>query len=141
LALWSANVAANNYSGTALSIERIFESPSLQGAAQKELQVSPDGKRVTFLQGKKDDYERLDPWEYVIKSAKTQLLFDSDDLSTGPEILSEEEKAGFERMRLGGSGIVSYQWSDDGKALLFPLARNAFYYRLGDKKTQQINHR
>ena len=62
LAVWSANVAANSHSGTALS-ERIFESPSLQGAAQKELQASPDGKRVTFLQGKKDDYERLDLWE------------------------------------------------------------------------------
>jgi dipeptidyl-peptidase-4 len=140
LAVWSANVAANKHSGTALSIERIFESPSLQGTAQKELQVSPDGKRVTFLQGKKDDYERLDLWEYDIKSGKTQLLFDSDDLSTGPEILSDEEKARRERMRLSGSGIVSYQWSDDGKALLFPLAGNAFYYRLGDKKAQQILH-
>jgi dipeptidyl-peptidase-4 len=140
LAVWSANVAANKHSGTALSIERIFESPSLQGAAQKELQVSPDGKRVTFLQGKKDDYERLDLWEYDIKSGKTQLLFDSDDLGTGPEILSDEEKARRERMRLSGSGIVSYQWSDDGKALLFPLAGDAFYYRLGDEKAQQILH-
>jgi dipeptidyl-peptidase-4 len=140
LAVWSSNVVANNHSGTALSIERIFESPSLQGAAQKKLQVSPDGKRVTFLQGKKDDYERLDLWEYDIKSGKTQLLFDSDDLSTGPEILSDEEKARRERMRLSGSGIVSYQWSDDGKALLFPLAGDAFYYRLGDKKAQQILH-
>ncbi|MFT6992493.1 MAG: dipeptidyl-peptidase-4 [Paraglaciecola sp.] len=61
-----------------------------------------------------------------IKSGKTQLLFDSDDLCTGPEILSDEEKARRERMHLSGSGIVSYQWSDDGKALLFPLAGNAF---------------
>jgi dipeptidyl-peptidase-4 len=138
LAVWSANAVANNHSKLALSIERIFESPSLQGPAQKKLQVSPDGKRVTFLQGKKTDYERLDLWEYDIKSRKTQLLFDSNDLSTGPEILSDEEKARRERMRLSGSGIVSYEWSDDGKALLFPLAGDAFYYRLGDKEAQQI---
>ena len=138
LALCSANAVANNHSKLALSIERIFESPSLQGPAQIKLQVSPDGKRVTFLQGKKTDYERLDLWEYDIKSRKTQLLFDSNDLSTGPEILSNEEKARRERMRLSGSGIVSYEWSDDGKALLFSLAGDAFYYRLGDKKTQQI---
>ena len=138
MVIWSANVVANNYPESALSIERIFESPSLQGAAQKELQVSPDGKRVTFLQGKKDDYERLDLWEYDMKSGKTQLLFDSDDLSAGPEILSDEEKARRERIRFSGSGIVSYQWSNDGKALLFPLSGDAYYYRLGDKKAQQV---
>ena len=90
------------------------------------------------MQGKKTDYERLDLWEYVIESGKTQLLFDSDDLSTGPEILSDEEKARRERMRLSGSGIVSYQWSNDGKALLFPLSGDAYYYRLGDKKAEQV---
>ena len=73
LALWSASVAANKHSGTELSIERIFESPSLQGAAQKELQVSPDGKRVTFLQGKKDNYERLDLWGTSSKAVKHSI--------------------------------------------------------------------
>jgi dipeptidyl-peptidase-4 len=138
LAVWSVNVAGNNHPVSTLTIERIFQSPSLQGASQKKLQVSPDGKRVTFLQGKKTDYERLDLWEYDINSGKTQLLFDSDDLSSGPEILSDEEKARRERMRLSGSGIVSYQWSNDGKALLFPLSGDAYYYRLGDKKAQQV---
>ena len=53
LSLWSANVVSNNHPESVLGIERIFQSPSLQGVAQKKLQVSPDGKRVTFLQGKK----------------------------------------------------------------------------------------
>jgi dipeptidyl-peptidase-4 len=66
LAVWSVNVAGNNHPVSTLTIERIFQSPSLQGASQKKLQVSPDGKRVTFLQGKKTDYERLDLWEYDI---------------------------------------------------------------------------
>jgi dipeptidyl-peptidase-4 len=121
-----------------LSIERIFQSPALEGSAPKSLKVSPDGKRVTFLQGKKDDYERYDLWEYDIASGETQLLFDSDTLHSGPEILSDEEKARRERMRLSGSGIVSYHWSNDGKALLFPLAGDAYYFRLADKEAQQI---
>lgn len=107
LAVCSANAVGKNHTESALSIERIFQSPSLEGSSQKKLQVSPDGKRVTFLQGKKTDYERLDLWEYDIKSGKTQILFDSDDLSSGPEILSDEEKARRERMRLSGSGIIS----------------------------------
>ena len=53
-------------------------------------------------------------------------------------MLSDEEKARRERMRLKGSGIVSYQWSSDGKGLLFPLAGDLFYYRLGDEKARQL---
>ena len=138
LAAWSVNVASHNHQEPSMNIERIFQSPSLEGTEKRELQVSPDGKRVTFLQGKKTDYERLDLWEYEVDSGKTQMLFNSDDLSSGPEELSDEEKARRERMRLKGSGIVSYQWSADGKALLFPLGGDAYYYRLGDDKAQQI---
>ena len=41
-------------------------------------------------------------------------------------------------MRLSGSGIVSYQWSDDGKALLFPLGGDVFYHKLGEKGAKQL---
>lgn len=121
-----------------LTIERIFDSPALEGSSANNVKVSPDGKRVTFLQGKTTDYERYDLWEYNIATGNTQMLFNSDDLHSGPEALSDEEKARRERMRLSGSGIVNYFWSDDGKALLFPLAGDAYYFRLGDEKAQKI---
>ncbi|WP_407669346.1 S9 family peptidase [Paraglaciecola hydrolytica] len=121
-----------------LSIERIFTSPALDGSAPRNLKISPDGKRVTFLQGKSSDYERLDLWEYDLKTKKTQILFNSDDLSSGPEALSDEEKARRERMRLSGTGIVSYEWSPDGTALLFPLAGDLYYFKLGAKKALQL---
>ena len=121
-----------------LSIERIFTSPALDGSAPRNLKISPDGKRVTFLQGKSSDYERLDLWEYDLKTKKTQILFNSDDLSSGPEALSDEEKARRERMRLSGTGIVSYEWSKDGTALLFPLAGDLYYFKLGAKKALQL---
>ena len=121
-----------------LTIERIFSSPSLDGNAPRSLKVSPDGQRVTFLKGKQTDYERLDLWEYHIQSGETRMLFDSNDLQSGEEVLSDEEKARRERMRLSGSGIVSYQWSDDGKALLFPLGGDVFYHKLGEKGAKQL---
>lgn len=121
-----------------LSIERIFESPALAGTQPKSLKVSPDGKRVTFLLGKKSDHKRYDLWEYNLATKQTQLLFDSDDLFSGKEILSDEEKARRERMRVSGSGIMEYYWSDDGSALLFPLAGDAYYFRLGDKKAKRL---
>ncbi len=121
-----------------LTVERIYSSPSLDGASIRGLKISPDGTRVTFLKGKESDYERLDLWEYHLKSGKTRLLFDSDDLHSGAEVLSDEEKARRERLRLKGSGIVSYTWSKDGKALLFPLAGDIYYYKLGDKNARKI---
>lgn len=130
LLLFSLSISA--FSQTPLSIERIFSSPSLDGSAPKKLAISPDGQRVTFLRGKQDDYERYDLWEYEIASGKTQMLVNSDDLHQGDEQLSDEEKARRERLRLSGSGIVDYSWSSDGKALLFPLAGDVYYYRLTD---------
>ncbi|MBE1302244.1 MAG: prolyl oligopeptidase family serine peptidase [Alteromonadaceae bacterium] len=121
-----------------ISIDRIFASPSLTGKAPQKLKVSPDGQRVTFIQGKETDYERYDLWEYNVASGKTQVLFDADDLHKGDEALSEEEKARRERRREYGTGILRYHWSKDGKALLFPLAGDAYYYQLGDENAKQV---
>lgn len=121
-----------------ISIERIFASPSISGSSPNQLKVSPDGQRITFIQGKKSDYERYDLWEYNVASGKKQLLFDADDLHQGKEELSDEEKARRERRREYGSGIMRYHWSNDGKALLFPLAGDAYYYQLGEQNAQQI---
>ncbi|MEE4246449.1 MAG: S9 family peptidase [Kangiellaceae bacterium] len=121
-----------------LSVERIYSAPALSGERLMGLKLSPDGSRVTFLKGKIDDYERYDLWEYEIQSGKTQMLFNSDDLHSGSEQLSDEEKARRERLRLSGSGIVSYQWSNDGKAILFPLGGDIYYWKVGDAKATKI---
>lgn len=121
-----------------LTAERLYSSPSISGESIMGLQVSPDGERVTFLRGKESDYERLDLWEYHLKDGVTRLLFDSDDLHQGDENLSAEEEARRERLRLSGSGIVDYQWSDDGKALLFPLAGDVYYWRVGTGQARKV---
>lgn len=36
-----------------LTIDRIYSSPSLAGQTPRSLKFSPDGSRVTYLQGKK----------------------------------------------------------------------------------------
>ncbi|MDC8832274.1 S9 family peptidase [Alteromonas gilva] len=133
-----ALMLTNTVSADTLTIERIYESPSLAGSSPRNLQVAPDGKRVTYLQGKQSDYEQLDLWEYNIASGQSRLLFDSDDLASGETELSDEEKARRERMRLSGTGIVSYQWSADGKALLFPMGGDVFYHQLGTKGARQL---
>lgn len=121
-----------------LTAERIYSSPSLDGEPIRGLKISPDGSRVTFLKGKETDYERLDLWEYNLKDGESRLLFDSDELHTGDEQLSDEEKARRERLRLSGSGIVDYEWSKDGKALFFPLAGDIYYWRVGSQGVKKV---
>lgn len=123
----------------ALSIERIFASPSITGPNMRSVKLSPDGERVTFLQGKSGDREQLDLWEYHIADEATRLLVDSQVLVPEAETLSDEEKARRERQRLAGlRGIVNYQWSSDGDALLFPLNGDLYFYELATGKAKRL---
>lgn len=121
-----------------LSIERIFMSPSINGATVRSVVLSPDGERVTFLRGKESDAQQLDLWEFDLETGEQRLLFDSDRLDAGSEVLSDEEKARRERLRLRGTGIVSYRWTDGGKRILFPLGGDAFLYDLASDQVEQL---
>ena len=119
-----------------LTIDRIWSDPSLNGPRLRALQFSPDGKRVTFLRGKEDRSNQTDLWEYNIKSGQARMLVDSDAITGGEEKLSHAEILRRTTMRISDQrGIVEYYWSDDGKALLFPLNGDLFYTPVGGKAT------
>jgi dipeptidyl-peptidase-4 len=113
----------------ALTIERLVASPNLSGPSMQGLQMSPDGTRVTFLRGKQDNFRQTDLWAYDVATGKTAMLVDSNLLlPEGGEQIDEVEKARRERMRISTTGIVSYAWSPNGKALLFPVSGDIYYY-------------
>ncbi|MEM0514096.1 DPP IV N-terminal domain-containing protein [Pseudoalteromonas sp. YIC-827] len=134
----ASGLACSAASAKELSLERIFDDPNLAGTAPVQLKFSPDGSRVTYLQGKKDDYNRYDLWEYNLKDNSNRLLVDSQALFSGPETLSDEEKARRERQRIFGRGILEYTWSKDGQALLFPLNGDLYYYQLATGKSRKL---
>jgi dipeptidyl-peptidase-4 len=125
-------------SSQTLTIDRIYSSPSLNGQAPKSLKFSPDGSRVTYLKGKVEDLYRYDLWEYNLGTKQHKLLVDSQTLFSGPENLSDEEKARRERQRIYGVGIMEYQFSQDGSALLFPLNGDIYHYNLADKSAKRL---
>lgn len=126
LLLLLAALAASPAMAERLTLDRIYGEASLAGASVRNLRVSPDGERVTFLRPRADDQYRLDLWEYNTRSKATQRLVDSKQLVPNEE-LSLEEKARRERARTAGlSGILNYYWSPDGKRLLVPIGGDLY---------------
>ena len=114
-----------------LTLEAITGKAPLSGPTLMKPKVAPDGSRVTFLRGKDSDVKQLNLWEYDVASGQTRLLVDSKVVLPGTETLSDAEKARRERQRIAAfSGIVDYQWSPDGKTLLFPLGGELYLYDL-----------
>jgi dipeptidyl-peptidase-4 len=114
-----------------LTLERIFAAPDLSGPSLRSPRFSPDGRLVTYLQGKADDKDRLDVWAYDVAARRAALLVDSAALVAQEGSLSPEEEARRERQRTSSlSGIVEYEFSPDSRHLLIPLAGDLFLYDL-----------
>jgi dipeptidyl-peptidase-4 len=104
-----------------LTIERLFASPSLDGPSPRLPKLSPDGRYLAVLRNRESDRERYDLWAYDRQDGQWRMLVDSQQLGSGRE-LGEAEKMQRERKRIGSlKGIVSYDWSADGKAILVPV--------------------
>ncbi|WP_426208298.1 alpha/beta fold hydrolase [Massilia sp. TWP1-3-3] len=109
-----------------LTLDRLHADPALSGPGVRNLRVSPDGARVTFLRGRPDNQYQLDLWEYNMKDKTTRKLVDSKVLVPN-ETLSAEEQARRERARTASfQGIINYSWSPDGKQLLVPIASDLY---------------
>lgn len=121
-----------------LTIDRLFDAPALSGPTVIGLKVSPDGSRVTYLKGKTDDKDRLDLWETDL-AGNARLLVDSQVLAPGNEVLSDEERGRRERQRTAAlKGILEYAFAPSGRALLFPLGGEIFYYDLEQPKAAAL---
>ncbi len=121
---------------TDLSFGRVFASPGLDGPSPRGVKLSPDGRYLTLLRNRADEKERYDLWGYDRESGEWTMLVDSEKLGSGRE-LSEDEKMQRERARVGNlKGIISYQWSPDGKGVLVPLDGDLYLARLDGTVTR-----
>jgi dipeptidyl-peptidase-4 len=109
-----------------LTLDRLHADPALAGPGVRNLRVSPDGERITFLRGRDDNQFQLDLWEFNMKDKTTHRLVDSK-LLVPNESISPEEKARRERARTASlAGILNYSWSPDGKQLLVPIGGDLY---------------
>ncbi len=140
LFLVSDSIHAQKKDGTApskaLTVERIYSTPSLSGSLARGIAWTPDGKRVSFLETKssavsesKESNENSqqpknkakkeagpDLWIMDATSGERHLLVPSDRLqSMLPANPSEPSQA----TGLGRHAPADYQWAPDGTSILF----------------------
>ncbi|WP_317204415.1 alpha/beta fold hydrolase [Janthinobacterium sp.] len=133
-----AALASTPAAAERLTLERIHADPALAGPGMRNLKVSPDGARVTFLRGRPDNQFQLDLWEFNLRDKSAHLLLDSKVL-VPREVISSEEKARRERERTSSlNGILSYSWSPDGKQLLVPLAGNLYLVDVANPQAARL---
>ncbi len=117
-----------------LTVARLFADPDLSGPRLRGPKFSPDGRYVTYLQGKQDNKDQLDLWAHRYpRSGSARLLVDSRRSSSAMKRkLSAEEEARRERQRTASLRHSSnIQFSGDGKRLLIPLGGDLYLLRPG----------
>jgi len=122
-----------------LTIARVFASPSLDGRTPRLPKLSPDGRYLAVLRARDSDRERYDLWAYDRQDGQWRMVVDSEKLGSGRE-LSETEKMQRERQRIAGlKGIVTYDWSADGKSILVPIEGDLYLAGLDGRVTRLTN--
>jgi dipeptidyl-peptidase-4 len=104
-----------------LTIERVFDSPSLSGPVPRLPKLSRGGRYLALLRNRPNDLDRYDLWVFDRNAGKWSMLVDSEKLGSG-QAMSEAEKMQRERKGIVSlKGIVTYDWSADNKTILVPL--------------------
>ena len=122
-----------------LTPERVFSSPDLSGPVARGVQLSPDGKLVTFLKSKPGDQTALDLWAAPTSGdGPARVLVDASALEARAGTLTEAELARRERRRIYEHGVVEYSWDQQGTHILVPVSGELY---IADVKTGSVTRR
>jgi len=75
---------------TKLTIERVFDSPSLNGPVPRLPKLSRDGRYLALLRNRPNDLERYDLWAFDRQTGKWSMLVDSEKLGSLNDVRWED---------------------------------------------------
>ena len=118
-----------------LTVERVFAAPDISGPAARGVQISPDGRLVTFLRAKAEDRTVQDLWAMPAAGGEPRRLVDAYAVAPKGAELSAAEKSRRERERISAQGIVEYKWDEQGRSILVPAGGDLY---LADAASGQV---
>jgi dipeptidyl-peptidase-4 len=98
----------------------------------RAFQVSPDGRRITFVRTKNGDDPVGCLWEMDVDTGAERVIADPRSFGVDEENLPPEERARRERVRETGVGIVSYTTDAAHTLAVFPLSGQVYAVGLGE---------
>lgn len=103
--------------------------------------LARDGSAVLFLRSPARSFVQS-LYEFDCRTGKERVLLAAEQfLAGGEEVLSAEEKAQRERLRLAARGIARFDLSDDGSKILVPLSGNLFVVDRATGKSSEVKSR
>ena len=134
----AALLAAGPSMTETLPPQRIFESPDISGPRARGVQLSPDGKSVTYIKTRADDLTITDLWVADVAGGEPRMLLDGKKLAPPEKQLSEAEKARRERAGVSTRGVIGYAWDSLGKMILAPVEGDLWIYDIASRQARQI---
>ncbi len=126
---------AQEHEKSHLTVERLFQDPSLSGVSVAEITWSPTGALAAYLRSGGEGY---DLWVYDRSTKRSTLLLRSGDLQAKEEVLSPEEQMLRERTRNVRRGISSYFWAPNGESIFVPYNGDLFEVSVAAKTIKHV---
>src|SRR3989442_7011850 len=123
--------------GDALSIERIFKEPRLEGVAPRAIAWSPNAAVVAYLWSD-ERREARDLWLYDASAARAVKLTDIQKLASPAAERDEATAQRRETMRLMDEGVDSFLWAPDGRSILFTFQGDLFLIDAGGGEPRRL---
>lgn len=105
----------------------------------RAIHVTRSGDAVLFLRSGPRSFVR-DLYEFDPRTGQERTLLTAEDLLSGQEeVLTADEKARRERLRLAARGIADYSVSEDGQSILVPLSGRLFVVERASRRVKELS--
>jgi len=130
-------LAQSNASGKKpLTIEAIFADGGITGRQPENIEWSPDGTKVSFLQ-RDDSGDHGELWYVDVVTGEKKVLVSEKKLATlAPPV--ERIKDEREKERVTRYHVAAYEWAPDSKHLLFDSQGQLWLYTIENGTAVQI---
>jgi dipeptidyl-peptidase-4 len=115
--LLAQSAAAQTQSGKEITIERLFNTPSLGGRLTQGIEWAPDSKRFSYLDRQGSGVDAvLQLWTMNAATGERKVLVNAETLKS---VMQPEKAKTSQSTGLGRVQADNYLWSPDGNSLLF----------------------
>src|SRR5258705_1939753 len=115
----------------ALTVDRIYDEPSLNGRLTRGIAWTPDSKQISFFENNATGkVGRTELWAVDVASGQRRVILSAEKLES---VLAADAEQSTQATGLGRHAPAEYQWAPGGSALLFQGATSLAWF---DLKTQ-----